>query len=67
MDEAIYPYKKSIDILTFEFESIGQNGISKKKIVYSSLENTEDIYSLSLFEVLEDGHLMFMLRVKIKI
>jgi hypothetical protein len=57
MDEAIYPYKKSIDILTFEFESIGQNGVSKKKIVYSSLENTEDIYSLSLFEVLEDGTL----------
>lgn len=57
MDEAIYPYKKSIDILSFEFESIGLNGVSKKKIVFSSLENTEDIYSLSLFEVLEDGTL----------
>jgi isocitrate dehydrogenase kinase/phosphatase len=57
MDEPIYPYKKSFDILTFEFESEGPNGKSKKKIVYSSLENTGDIYSLSLFEVLEDGTL----------
>ncbi|MEA5458239.1 hypothetical protein VB796_04285 [Arcicella sp. LKC2W] len=56
MDEPIYSYKKSYDILTFDFESIGPNGISKKQIVYSSLEETEDIFSLSLFEVFEDGH-----------
>ena len=46
MDEPIYPYKKSFDILTFEFESIGPNGISRKKIVYSSIEGSEDILSL---------------------
>ena len=57
MDEPIYPYKKSFDILTFEFESIGPNGISRKKIVYSSIEGSEDILSLSLFEILEDGTL----------
>jgi len=57
MDEPIYQYKKSLDILSFDFESIGRNGISKKKIVYSSLEEIPDLYSLSLFEVLEDGTL----------
>ena len=55
MDEPIYPYKKSLDILTFDFESIGPNGISKKQIVYSSLEETEKIFTLSLFEILENG------------
>ena len=57
MDEPIYPYKKSLDILTFDFESIGPNGLSKKKIVYSSLEDVSELYNLSLFEVLEDGTL----------
>ena len=56
MDEPIYPYKKSLDILTFDFESIGPNGVSKKQIVYSSLEETEDVFTLSLFEVFEDGN-----------
>jgi hypothetical protein len=56
MDEPIYPYKKSLDILTFDFESTGPNGISKKQIVYSSLEETEEMFSLSLFEVFEDGN-----------
>lgn len=56
MDEPIYPYKKSLDILTFDFESIGPNGISKKQIVYSSLEETDDVYTLSLFEIFEDGN-----------
>lgn len=57
MDQPIYPYKKSSDVLTFEFESYGSNGISKKKIVYSSLEDAPNLYSLSLFEVLEGGKL----------
>ena len=56
MDEPIYPYKKSLDILTFDFESTGPNGVSKKQIVYSSLKETEDIFTLSLFEVFEDGN-----------
>ena len=55
MDEPIYPYKKSLDILTFDFESVGPNGISMKQIVYSSLEGTEEVFSLSLFEIFEDG------------
>ena len=57
MDEPIYPYKKSLDILTFDFESIGLNGVSKKKVVYSSIEDLPDIFNLSLFEVLQDGTL----------
>jgi hypothetical protein len=55
MDEPIYPYRKSYDVLTFDFESIGINGISKKKIIYSSLEGSDEYFSLSLFEVLENG------------
>ena len=57
MDEPIYPYKKSLDILTFDFESIEPNGLSKKKIVYSSLEDVSELYNLSLFEVFENDTL----------
>jgi hypothetical protein len=55
MDEPIYPYRKSYDVLTFDFESIGTNGISKKKLIYSSLEGSDEYFSLSLFEVLDNG------------
>jgi isocitrate dehydrogenase kinase/phosphatase len=57
MNEPIYPYKKSNDVLIFDFESIGRNGISNKKIVYSTIEDLPDIFNLSLFEVLDDGTL----------
>ncbi|WP_428655441.1 DUF6934 family protein [Runella sp.] len=57
MDQPVYPYKKSEDVLIFEFESYGSSRISKKKIVYSSLEESPNLYSLSLFEVLEGGQL----------
>jgi hypothetical protein len=57
MDEPIYPYRKSLDILTFDFESVGKKGISKKKIVYASLEEAPDLFNLSLFEVMPDGTL----------
>lgn len=56
MDEPIYPYKKSLDILTFDVESTGPNGVSKKQIAYSSLEETDDVFILSLFEIFEDGN-----------
>ena len=55
MDEPIYHYKKSYNVLTFDLESIGVNGISRKKIIYSSLEGSDDYFSLSLFEVLDNG------------
>ena len=42
--------------MTFDFESTGPNGISKKQIVYSSLEGMKDVFALSLFEVFEDGN-----------
>ena len=67
MDEPIYPYKKSLDILTFDFESTGPNGTSKKQIVYSSLEGMKDVFALSLFEVFEDGNRDVYFESKIKI
>jgi hypothetical protein len=55
MDEPIYHYKKSYNVLTFDFESIGVNGVSRKKVIYSSLEGSDEYFSLSLFEVLDNG------------
>jgi hypothetical protein len=55
MNEPSYPLQASSDGLEFDFESVSEEKIIRKRLRFSAFSEAPWIYNLALFDVLPDG------------
>jgi hypothetical protein len=55
MKQSFYNYNTDNDSLTFIFESVSEKKIVRKTIIYTPFDDNQDIYNLTLADILPDG------------